>query len=315
MPYIIQRWTEPIPSEDNKCYVCLRKFGVADEDEDDNRWFFQKWLSPAHVEPVCDALRANCGHYIGTECFLKLIHTDLPMVCSLCQEPYPRAKPSFVRKLAILLQWFLFTLEVEYFQLVTWLAGDEDDYPIREGRYEQLSYQLIRGDIKFDFALAEDVLNIGGTSVATILMVVMPLILSFQGCIHLLKQLPPGSYAEVWTSFGFFGYELAGKRWLYDMVPSILIASEALEMALLIPTPEEDPPFVAFRPIQYGVEKLQILLDAILTFVATVAIARVVHLLLSLSKYTLMVLYVAVWVMALQIALHRILCSRNFYKL
>ncbi|KAF2439700.1 hypothetical protein P171DRAFT_489512 [Karstenula rhodostoma CBS 690.94] len=138
--------------------------------------------------------------------------------------------------------------------------------------------------------------------------------LFLQGFVLRLKELPPGFYAEVWTSFGLFGYEVAGRSWLGDLVPSLLILHEVVETADLILLAEENLPFGALNPVGYAVEKLLSFLYRVSIIVVIVFAARVLHLFLSLPDYGLVVLYGFNLVLALHIVLYRALSSRDLQR-
>lgn len=77
---------------DDRCYVCLRQYGVHDDPD----------------EVPCRALQLPCRHHIGNQCLRILARSRLPMVCTLCKAPIPRRAglPPNLDKLARQ-SWFL----------------------------------------------------------------------------------------------------------------------------------------------------------------------------------------------------------------
>ncbi|KAF9732710.1 hypothetical protein PMIN06_002839 [Paraphaeosphaeria minitans] len=293
-PYKLPRWTEPISADDRTCYVCLRKFGVADEEDD----------------PACEALRPNCGHFIGSTCFLRLVQSGSPMVC-FCQTPYPRAEPTFLRKLARLAMWRLFLAEVWVFEPIR--SYFDGPFPARAALIEHFSRQLARGDELFDMEIADGVFIIGQFPVALLLTIVMPTCLLFQVIAVVLGALPLGTYGKAWIPNGFSGYQGANFSWLIDLVCSFLMALLAGRICqdVMMDEDDQDP------PVGYVHLVWQLLISSMRRLIFPVFhifFSRIHYLILQLSDYGLILLYCVNLLLAIHIGLYKVLSSRSFYK-
>ncbi|OAG02353.1 uncharacterized protein CC84DRAFT_1253079 [Paraphaeosphaeria sporulosa] len=295
MPFKLQRWTQPIPADDRTCYVCLREFGAADEADD----------------PACEALRPKCGHYVGSTCFLKLVQTGSPMVC-FCQTPYPRAEPTFVRKLAVLLLWRLFLVELWVFEPIKrYFDGPS---PARAARIEHFSSQLARGEQVFDIEMAGEVFSIGGrVPLAIVLMFNMPFCLFFRILTFVLEGLPLSTYAKAWIPRGLFGYQVANAACFRDLVFSLFIALVAAKMYEDIGMAEDNQDLPVGH-VQVMLHRLLTSLQVLIYPVHIVFFSRTVYLALQISDYRLILMYCVSLLLAFHVGLYKVLSSRSFYK-
>jgi hypothetical protein len=290
-PYQIPLWTGPIAS-DEKCYVCLREFGVSDEDD----------------EPACHALRPRCGHFIGSECFLQLLQSDRYMICSMCRTPYPTAGPALIRRIAYVVQWALFFVEGKIFGGMEWII-----YGRYSDRFNNLNNLLARGEVIVDMDMANELFAIDGIPLAAFLCWLG----IFSLCMTVLSGLPVfpmDTYAEMWLLHRLFGIEMTAHCWLWALVASCIIA---LIICFLVPPnwegaldAVEDPEFADRHPVW---AQIATFLMFIMIMLPISCLSRVIYLGVFLPAQGKIALLILNWTFGFHAVVYRILVSRNFY--
>jgi hypothetical protein len=291
-PYKLQKWTGRILPDD-KCYVCLRHFGVSEDDD----------------EPACHALRPHCGHFIGSECFVQMLQTGRPMVCSMCQMPYPTAGPTLIRRIAFMVQWGLFSVEARLVGGIERIIYGR--YPTR---FAHMNYLLARGDIIFDMEMADDLFTIGEAPLVAFLFW-LGFISMWMTALSWLLMLPMDYYVELWLLQRLFGIEVTDHSWLWALGSSAIIAL----LVILVEDPGwedamaavEDPQFQEQHPVLY---RVWMLLLVVLVLLPVSSISRVFYLALFLTTHGKVVLFIINWTFAIHAVVYRILVSRKFYK-
>ncbi|KAF1978749.1 hypothetical protein BU23DRAFT_549474 [Bimuria novae-zelandiae CBS 107.79] len=123
-PYQLHRPTAPVSADDNTCPLCLRTF---DNEEGEGL--------------ACIALQSDCSHYVGSECFTKLLLHNSAMRCGICRTPYPTRKMTYTRKFASIAKRWPFSMNTLYLKVLL------QDSPRKVERFEARHNSLYLGGI------------------------------------------------------------------------------------------------------------------------------------------------------------------------